>query len=96
MIQTEEIVFTKRDMERRMEAPHPFDIYLQGRLVENAILFIGYGLNDPNVKRVWERVQRFSTPGCSPVGFRLLIQKDEAEIERMRGLGIETGGCARR
>ncbi|MFH1118047.1 MAG: SIR2 family protein [Pseudomonadota bacterium] len=89
LIQTDEIVFTKKDVRSRMEAPHPFDIYLQGRLIENAILFIGYGLRDPNVTAVWERVRKYSTPGCEPVAFCLMIQENEAEIERMTGLGIE-------
>ena len=44
---------------------------------------MGYGLNDPNVKEVWRRVQEHSTRGCEPVGFCILIQENEAEIERV-------------
>ena len=96
LVATDEIVFTRQDIERRMTAQHPFDIYLQGRLIENAVLFLGYGLNDPNVTGVWRRVQQYSTPGCKPVGFCLMIQRDERAIERMLGLGMRTGRRARR
>ncbi|MGB6065011.1 MAG: SIR2 family protein [Desulfomonilaceae bacterium] len=89
LVATDEIVFTRQDMHRRTEAPHPFDIYLQGRLIENAILFIGYGLNDPNVAAVWKRVQHYSAAGCKPVGFCLMIERDERVIERMLEFGIE-------
>lgn len=89
LVVTDEIVFTRQDINSRTETQHPFDIYLQGRLIEKAVFFIGYGLNDPNVTAVWKRVRRHSSPGCEPVGFRLLLQEDEAEIERMLGLGIQ-------
>ena len=36
---SDEIVFTRQDINRRIETAHPFDIYLQGRLIESAALF---------------------------------------------------------
>ncbi|MGD9819640.1 MAG: SIR2 family protein [Desulfomonilaceae bacterium] len=88
LMEKDEIIFTRQDVNDRLKAPHPFDIYLQGRLIENAVLFIGYGLKDPNVEAVWKRVQLHSAADCQPVGFRMLHNWDQTEIDRMSSLGI--------
>lgn len=84
-----EIVFTRRDYERRLSAPTWLDLYLQGRLIENAVLFMGYSLGDENVRLVWERMRKHAAPASPPIAFRLLIRRDDAEEARMAALGIQ-------
>jgi hypothetical protein len=83
------IVFTQQDFKRRLRRPTWLDAYLAGRLVENAVLFVGYGLRDPNVLLAWNQIRRNASPDTPPVAFRLLLDDDAEEIRRMESLGIE-------
>lgn len=53
----DELVFTRKDYEARMEKGSPLDIILKSHLMTNYLLFIGYSMSDPDLHKLIDELR---------------------------------------
>ncbi|WP_164511293.1 SIR2 family NAD-dependent protein deacylase [Levilactobacillus mulengensis] len=53
----DELVFTKKDYEARMDKGSPLDIILKSHLMTNYLLFIGYSMSDPDLHKLIDELR---------------------------------------
>jgi hypothetical protein len=52
------IVFKEGHYYDRLDFEHPLDIKLRSEIIGRSVLFIGYSFSDPNVRRVWHKLNK--------------------------------------
>lgn len=84
----ESIVFCASDYYDRLDFEHPLDVKLRSEIVGRAVLFMGYGFGDPNVRYIWHKLTKlmktnggsselwsfFVTPSLNPLAQELFTR----------------------
>lgn len=78
------LVFTTNSYKRRMHGPENFlDIRLRSDLLGKGLLFIGYSMQDENLRELMQQIQR-AYHGATPASY-LIAYDHQPEMERLTG-----------
>jgi hypothetical protein len=87
------MVLTESDYFERLTFEHPLDIKLRADIQQYSVLFVGYSLNDPNIRLILHRLSRFratlrapSTPLCSYI---FLTSNNNVQTSLLRRWNVE-------
>lgn len=87
-----EIVLTKEDYDKRMEAENAMDILFRSHLLGKSFFFMGYGLRDKNIDFIFSKhISQYGNENL-PTSY-IVVFKDQATNERQRAFkekNIET------
>ncbi|MCY6957150.1 SIR2 family protein [Clostridium brassicae] len=88
------IVLTESSYFERLNFESPLDIRLKGDILGKSILFIGYSLNDINIRYLLYKLndlwQCSKNRSCRPKSYIFLLNKNSVQQEILENRGVET------
>ncbi len=76
------LILTDRDYDDIYLEGSPLERQLRGLLTQRRVVFIGFGFNDPELKRLLRVVKRYTNPARPAIAFLGCEEEDDAEARR--------------
>lgn len=86
------IVLTESSYFERMNFENPLDIKLRSDMLEKSFLFLGYSLDDPNLRMILYRLNKLwqNNPFNKPNSYVFMGSTNEVQQKVLKSRGIET------
>lgn len=82
------IVFTRRDYQKRLSIQHPFDILFRAHILGKKVLFIGYSFSDENIDFIFSKHQELYGTDLLPKSY-IISFKDKFNESRAKELAVK-------